>query len=332
VPLGLVAAPLVACWSAARRLARSLDARAERIEAGATRAAPAALAWQVLLVFVAAYCLLACVVSFVVSMPGLRPVSGQALVGAAVVALTGGGLGAATYRSRGVRPALAGVLGRLPAFARPWLRPAFGALAVWAGAGAALTAALLLLHLHDVTGLYRALDPGLPGGVVLTLGQLALLPNVIVWAGAALAGPGVTLGTGASVTVGYSALGPLPAIPLLAALPGPGPLPDVAVALLAVPLVAGVVAGSLILRGPVEGLLARCGVAGGAAMVCGGVVGLLAWLSGGPAGPGRLADVGPQPLLTAAAVAAEVAVGAILMLLATVAAPAMRERFPTSRP
>jgi hypothetical protein len=41
---------------------------------------------------------------------------------------------------------------------------------------------------------------------------------------------------------------------------------------------------------------------------------VLAWLSGGPAGPGRLADIGPVPWLTGLVFAAEVAAGTALVL------------------
>jgi hypothetical protein len=39
---------------------------------------------------------------------------------------------------------------------------------------------------------------------------------------------------------------------------------------------------------------------------------VLAWLSGGPAGPGRLAEIGPVPWLTGLVFAAEIAAGAAL--------------------
>jgi hypothetical protein len=41
-------------------------------------------------------------------------------------------------------------------------------------------------------------------------------------------------------------------------------------------------------------------------------MGLLAWWSGGAAGPGRLADVGPMPLPVAGVAAATVGIGALV--------------------
>jgi hypothetical protein len=324
VPLGLVAAPLLSCWAAGRRLARTLDARAERIEAGASRAAPAALSWRILLVFGGAYCVLACVASLAASMAGLRPVSGQALVGAAVISLVGGGLGAAAYRRSGARAGALAVARRVPELARPWLRAALAALGVWIAGGAALVAALMIANASGVTGLYRALDAGIVGGIVLTLAQLALLPNLVLWACAVTAGPGVSLGTGATVTVTASTLGPLPAVPVLAALPAPGPLPAVATALLALPLLAGAVAGVLVLRRGGPSLGARLQEVAGAAAVSAVVAGLLAWSSGGPAGPGRLANVGPDAVRTGLAFGAEVAGGAGLVVLVAALVPYLR--------
>ena len=325
MPLGMIAAPASACWFAGRRLARTLDARADRIEAGATRVARAALSWRVLVAFVGAYCVLAVVASMAAGMPGLRPVSGQALVGAGLVSLTFGGLGAAAYRHAGARAGALAVLRRVPAVARPGLRAAGGALAVWISGGALLVAAMIGTHFSGVTGLYRALGAGLVGGVVLTLAQLVLVPNLVLWACAITAGPGVTLGTGATVTIGASALGPLPAVPLLAALPAPGRLPAVAAALLLLPLLAGATAGVVLLRRPAPTLSARLAELLGAAFGCGVAAGVLGWLSGGPAGPGRLADVGPDPVSTGIAFAVEVLVGGGLVVLAAGLVPGLTD-------
>ena len=322
VPLGLIVAPAFACWFAGLRLARSLDARAERIEAGASRAVPAALSWRVLLAFSGVYCVLTVLASFVASMSGLRPISGQALVGAAMISLSGGGLGAVAYRHSGVRAGVLALLRRSPVAARSVLRAAGGALAVWIGGGAALVGVMIVTHASGVTGLYRALDAGAVGGAILTLGQLTVLPNLVVWACAVTSGPGFVIGGGATVTVTASVLGPLPAVPVLAALPAPGRFPAVAITLLALPVLAGVVAGALVLRSPALALrapaatlVARLRVVGAVALVCGATAALLAWLSGGPAGPGRLAYVGPDPLATGLAFAVEVAVGASAVVL-----------------
>jgi hypothetical protein len=322
VPLGMTLVPLTSAWFAGRRLARVMDPRAEKIAAGATRATPAMLSWRCLITFVGAYCLASALASFAAEMPGMRPISAQAVVGAGVVALLGGGLGAAAYRFGTLRGALRAVLRRTPAPLRPCLRPALAALVMQFTAGAAVVAALLMAHFSGVTALHRALDPGAVGGAILTLGEVLLLPNLVLWACAVMAGPGFAIGTGTSVTVASSHLGPLPAIPVLAALPAPGPMPGAAMALLAAPMLSGVVAGVLVVRGSVGGgLRTRLGRAAGTAALCAVLSAALAWLSGGPAGPGRLDEVGPHPLLTGGATGAEVLLGAAVTVLVARAAP-----------
>ena len=49
----------------------------------------------------------------------------------------------------------------------------------------------------------------------------------------------------------------------------------------------------------------------GIGVVGGVVLGLLAWWSGGAAGPGRLVDVGPDPVAVGALAALELGIGAV---------------------
>ncbi|HEY1675270.1 MAG TPA: DUF6350 family protein, partial [Streptosporangiaceae bacterium] len=91
------------------------------------------------------------------------------------------------------------------------------------------------------------------------------------------------------------ALGELPAFPMLAALPS-GHIPGwLSLAVLAVPYLAAAAGGVLTVRimpTPVLEAAPAWGFVSGAAAGC--VVGLLAALSGGPLGDGRLAAVGPS--------------------------------------
>jgi len=322
VPLGLAAAPLISCWYAGRWLARTMDPQAERIAAGATRARPAMPSWRLLGTFCAAYAGIAGLASLITATAGARAVPWQAILGAGLVCAAGGGSGAAGYRFGGLRPAALAVVRQLPEWAVPVLRPGLTAVAVQLGAGLLLVLTMIGFGASRVLALHRALDPGPVGGVVLTFGELLLLPNLVLWACAAMAGTGFAIGAGTSVTLGTTTLGPLPAIPVLAALPAPGTAPRLAWALLAAPVLAGVVAGWVIARrGPGVRLLDRAGHALGSALVAGLMTAALSWLSGGPAGPGRMGTVGPQPLLTAAAVTGEVAVGALLAVLLIAALP-----------
>jgi hypothetical protein len=137
------------------------------------------------------------------------------------------------------------------------------------------------------------------GTVLLLLLQFGYLPNAIVWAIAFTLGPGFAFGAATVVAPTGSALGQLPALPLLAALPAgvhsalPGGLEPV---VLALPYLAGGLGGLLLVRAaPALGLdiAPMLGLVCGA--VSGAVLGLLAAVSGGPLGDGRLAAVGPSP-------------------------------------
>jgi hypothetical protein len=101
---------------------------------------------------------------------------------------------------------------------------------------------------------------------------------------------------GASTVVSPSgvSLGPVPAFPLLAALPADGAAPGPSLVALGIPLVAGVLVGVVLLRrtwflSPESAALC----AAGAGVLAGLVAGVLALLSGGGIGGGRLVTLGP---------------------------------------
>lgn len=200
------------------------------------------------------------------------------------------------------------------------LRAGTGAAALLVAAAAVLTALLIVLNFGTIVGLYESLHAGVLGGSVLTLGQLALLPNLVIWTVSWLAGPGFALGAGSSVGPMGSQLGPIPSLPLFGVLPHGSLL--FGFLGLAVPLLAGFFAAVLVRSGDPRHLRElrsgawKAAVAGGMGAVAGILTGLLAWWSGGSSGPGRLLDVGPNAWLVALFVALEVAVGGIVGLLA----------------
>lgn len=315
VPLGLALAPLSACWFAGRRLARALDPRAERIASGASRATPSFPPLRALVVFAAGYALLAGVAAVGGASSSAQPILGQAFVGAGTVAVVAGGLGAAAYRFGSPWAGVRGLARLLPPTLRLWLRPAAAAVALHLLVSCVVVLALLVAHREQVLGLHRALQPDAAGGVVLVLAQLALLPDVVLWAASVLAGPGFAIGAGTSVTTSGALLGPLPALPLLGALPAPGPFPPSAGVLLCVPVLAGLASGALLLRaGEAAWWRLLVDVAGIAAVVGVTFTGL-AWLSGGPAGPGRLAVTGPVAWQVGVATAIEVGIGTLLAVV-----------------
>jgi hypothetical protein len=170
-----------------------------------------------------------------------------------------------------------------------------------------------------VVGLAESLSAGPAGGLALTALQLTLLPTVVVWAASWIAGPGFAVGAGSSVSPLGTTLGPLPSLPLLGALPHQ--VPPIALAVVALPVVAGFVLAVLLPGDRPHGAAALATVAV-AAGTAGLLLGLLAAAASGAAGPGRLQTVGPDPLQVGLAVAAEVAIG---VLLGLACAPRRRE-------
>lgn len=181
-------------------------------------------------------------------------------------------------------------------------------------------AVMIVVHYGQVIALYEGVHAGLLGGIALTLGQLAFLPNLVVWTAAWLIGPGFAIGVGSTVGPLGTSLGPLPAVPILGALPT-GDLAFGFLGLL-VPVVAGFLVGvavrPAVLRGVVDrpplAALVSTGVVIG--LAGGLILALLAWASGGAAGPGRLAAVGPDAAIVGLFAALELGVPAVIGLVA----------------
>lgn len=198
------------------------------------------------------------------------------------------------------------------------VRAGSAATAIVIGAAALILALLIFDNYGTIITMYEQLQAGAVGGVVLTLGQLAFLPNLVIWLASWLVGPGFAIGTGSSVSPIGTELGPLPALPLFGVIP-PGGFAFGLVGVV-VPLLAGFLAAVLLrsrsgVRLP-EGALPLFLTALGIGIVAGIELGLLAWWSSGALGPGRLHDVGPNPWLVGAIATAEVGVAAVIGLLA----------------
>lgn len=195
---------------------------------------------------------------------------------------------------------------------RAGLRLGAGAAVALLGVAAVTVTALLLLALPSVVGLAESLSAGPAGGLAVTALQLTLLPTVVVWAASWLAGPGFALGAGSSLSPLGTTVGPLPALPMLGALPHQ--VPPLALAAVAVPVVVAFVLALLPRPERPRGAAVLATVAIAAA-TSGLLIGLLAAAAAGSAGPGRLRTVGPDPLQVGLSVAAEVGVGVLLGLL-----------------
>jgi Family of unknown function (DUF6350) len=297
LPLGLVLLPGALLWRAGKWVVRVASVR--RLRHVGSAAVALAVPYSLL---TAALALVSRTAEFSASVP-------QAAICGLLIGLAAGGLGGA----RALAPW--GQLVRLlPARQRSVVAAVLGCLGVLAAAGALLAGGSLALHLHEAESLQRSLGAGPVGALLLLLLQIVYVPNAVVWAVAFALGPGFAFGAGTVVAPTGAALGPLPAVPLLAALP-PGvheSLPPwLAPVVLALPYLAGGIGGWLLIRmAPTLGIEAAplWGLASG--VLAGIVLGVLAAFSGGPLGDGRLAAVGPSGWEVGAVGAFELGIGA----------------------
>jgi Family of unknown function (DUF6350) len=171
---------------------------------------------------------------------------------------------------------------------------------------------------------YAAVSGSLGGAGAGAVGLLALglllLPNAAAAVLGLAAGPGFQVGTGTLVSVHGVTLSPVPALPLLAALPDTQAVPLLAFVSQVIPALTGLVAGITVGRWLTDedgGSI----VAGLTGIAAGGVLGLtsgvLTWIAGGTLGDGALSVVGAPPVATAIAVAAQSAFAAALAAMVT---------------
>ncbi len=298
VPIGLCAVPFL--------LVVRTTATAARQCLTATPPAVAGLALAVALPYTA----IAAVVALLASSDAVRAPLPSTLASVATLSLAAALLGACVpsrlWRSM---PA--------PAASRWWpaLRAHGAATALLLATGSLLAGSSLALHLPRAVDVSQSIAPGPVGASVLALLGLSLVPNAVVFGVAWLSGGGFVVGTDTLVSAGQVQLGPLPAVPLLAAAPA-GAVPGwLAVCSVAAPVLAGVLAG-VVLHGRERSRLDRLlGLAVLAALTA-LTWAVFAWLTGGAVGGGRLSEIGAPPLRTAALLTAEVTLGAALALLA----------------
>lgn len=179
------------------------------------------------------------------------------------------------------------------------------------------------LHWADVANIYQELRPGPIGSFALTLLQLGLIPNAVFWVLSWISGGGFSIGAGSTLSTLETTVGPLPSMPLFAALPS-GEAGNQWLFLL-LPVLAGIVAGWYFLRvgeNHLEDWFARripfnilslgvstlclavfTGIAAGLVSLAG------SWLSSGSLAIGRLTELGPHMWVTAGALALQIGLG-----------------------
>ena len=241
----------------------------------------------------------------------------SAVLGALAVAGIGLGWGAlARPDSVDLADGIQGLLARLPILLRVGLRGGMVSAASAVVLAGVVTLTWVVAEHTTVTGVVRGLALDSASGVSLAVAQLCLVPNLIAWALAWLAGPGFSVGAGTHFGLDAVTSAPLPALPMLGALPGP--TTGAGLGLWAPVLIGltGVLGGWFVHR-KLERIawwhvfvLAGL-VAAGAGLACGSLVGL----ASGVGGPGRLAEVGASGVFIGLTIAAQVGIGALVVLV-----------------
>lgn len=178
-------------------------------------------------------------------------------------------------------------------------------------------AVLIAISWIDITRLYESVQVSILGAVVLTIGQLALIPNLVIFGAAWFTGVGFSIGAGSLISPLGSQVGPLPTIPVLGALPVGGL--EFGMISIVVVLLAAFIA-TLAIRKSADEIRFEFATAWTAAISLGLSIALvtslqmalLATIASGSAGPGRLVQVGVSPWLLALVVFVEVGVVATL--------------------
>ncbi len=293
LPLGLALPVLWLSWYAAGRVQHAVlrEPSAGRLRSGA-------------LAFIGTYAVIAVAAAAVTGSTAARAPLGSALLGSLVV--SGLSLAIASYWSW--RPQVSW-----------WPRLELGVRAVgvallgWLGLALVGLVAAVASGFSRIVDVQQALHPGGLGHLLLALLQVLAVPTAWAWSAAYATGDGFSVGAGTWVSPHATEFAPLPAFPLLGALPQPGAHSVATFVLPAFVILAGCLAGYWwrSRRGDVLvgiAVLEALGIAVGTALAGA----LLASLSAGAVGPGRMAEIGPSAFGVFTHLLLEIGAGALL--------------------
>lgn len=199
------------------------------------------------------------------------------------------------------------------------LRGAAGTLFTLAGVAALTLAVLVIIQFPRMVGLYEGLQAGAGGSFILTLAQIMLMPNFVIWVMSWLTGAGFAIGVGSSVSPIGTALGPIPSLPMFGIIP----TGDIfggyvwTVVPIVIALVWAIAMRRLLVHkfgGPYIGgyaIVTALIMTFASALIAMG----LAWVASGGAGPGRLSLVGVVPWQMGVWVFGEVLVASLIGFL-----------------
>lgn len=235
----------------------------------------------------------------------------RALLMGFVIAFIAGGLGVLRQLMRDKGVAARDLLDLMPARSRSLLVGMLAATGTLLVGGLVLFLVALGMNLPEAVEITRSLGPGVVGGSLLLIVQLAYLPNAVVFAVCYALGPGFAMGASTVVAPTEVSVGAVPALPMLAALPSNGAAPVLSLGALAVPFLAGAIGGVLTQRSAPDVVSEAAPLWG---FVCGVTTGLLfaalAGVAGGSLGAQRLSDMGPSAWQVGVVAALEVGVAA----------------------
>jgi len=210
---------------------------------------------------------------------------------------------------------------RLPWALKPLVGPALRAgtavVAAMSAVSAILISVMLTLNWIEIVNLYQSLQLTFLGTLTVSAGQLSLMPNLIAFGNSWLTGVGFAVGQGSQVSPLVTELGPLPAIPMLAALPVSSS--SFGVLFLLVPLLAAFFA-TLLVKSHTAELRFSYASTTTAAISLGLAIGFVAaaemWIladfASGSIGPGRMSLIGTNPWVVAGVTFVEVSIASIL--------------------
>jgi len=288
VPLGITALCAWACWRAGLRVGDSVSAHGPDVhrlgDGERDMIVPTAA-----LCFAIGYVAVAELTVRLAGSAATRPSSAGVFVWSVLLA---GGIGGCAIAVGSGRAA--GWLARVPEPVRATGVGVRLALVCWWLVSSVVFVVSLIWHFSTAANIMSQLHTHAGGAVLYVLLMLLVLPNAALFSGSYLLGPGFTVGVGTLVSPGAVAIGPLPILPLLAALPGSGHTPAwLSVLQGLAPLVA--VSAVALTQHRRPAVRWEVGLARGLAVgvVAGVATGLLSAVAGGAIGPGRMADFGP---------------------------------------
>ncbi|MDF3046182.1 MAG: hypothetical protein K0R30_2410 [Ornithinibacter sp.] len=208
-------------------------------------------------------------------------------------------------------------LARVPDAVRRGVRAGLWGAAALLGVGLVVVLALVALAWGEVSTISEQVGAAAFGEVVLLIAQVMALPNLALWAVSFVAGPGFQVVDGSSVTWAGAESGLLPMVPVLAALPQPGPFAwFAAVSSLGVVVVGGLVARRALAEvARLSRLRTKLAVAASACLTTALALGALDVLAGGSVGQFRLSSVGVPAGWLVLALLAELLLGAVVVVM-----------------